>query len=125
MGEDVMRTVIASIVLAAPLALMPAAQADTVEGPYAHATIQRGDYATAERKLLAEARVFPNKPEVLLNLAAIYARTGRHSEARVLYNRVLELQPVAMDIVDGAVAPSHLVANRGMRQLDAARQASR
>jgi Flp pilus assembly protein TadD len=120
-----MRTVIASIVLAAPLALTPVAQADSQDGRYAHATIQRGDYAAAERKLLAEARVFPNKPEVLLNLAAIYAKTGRHNEARALYNRVLALQPVAMDLADGEVAPSHLIAGRGMRQLDAARTAAR
>lgn len=120
-----MRTVIASIVLVAPLALTPAAQANGAEGPYAHVTIQRGDYAAAERKLLAEARVFPNKPEVLLNLAAIYAKTGRPSEARALYNRVLALQPVAMDVADGQVAPSHLIAGRGMRQLDAAQIAAR
>ncbi len=120
-----MRHLIASIMLAAPLALIPAAQAEKVEGAYAHATIQRGDYAAAERKLLADARVFPNKPEVLLNLAAIYTRTGRHSEARALYNHVLALQPVAMDVVDGQIAPSHLIAERGMRQLDAARMAAR
>lgn len=120
-----MRTVIASIVLAAPLALAPVAHADGVEGRYAHATIQRGDYAAAERKLLADARIFPNKPEVLLNLAAIYAKTGRPGEARALYNRVLALQPVAMDLVDGQVAPSHIIAGRGMRQLDAGRTASR
>ncbi|MCP3732261.1 tetratricopeptide repeat protein [Sphingomonas sp. MG17] len=120
-----MRVAIASLVLAAPLALIPAAQAERVEGPYAHATIQRGDYAAAERKLLAEARVFPNKPEILLNLAAIYAKTGRVSEARALYNRVLALQPVAMDVVDGQIAPSHLIAGRGIRQLDAAQMAAR
>ena len=79
----------------------------------------------AERKLLAEARVFPNKPEVLLTLAAIYAKPGGPSDARALYNRVLALQPVAMDVVDGQVAPSHLIAGRGLRQLDAARIAAR
>jgi Flp pilus assembly protein TadD len=117
------RFAIASIVLAAPLALIPAAHAQS--GPYEHAAIQRGDFATAEQKLLAEARVFPNKPEVLLNLAAIYAKTGRPTEARMMYNRVLALQPVAMDVVDGQVAPSHLIANRGLHQLQAAQMAAR
>lgn len=120
-----MRVVLASIVLAAPLAFMPAAQAQDREDPYAQVAIQSGDYAVAERKLLAEQRIFPAKPEVLLNLAAIYTKTGRHSEARVIYNRVLELDPVAMDVADGQVAPSHLIANRGLRLLDTARQASR
>lgn len=120
-----MRALVAALALAAPLALAPTAQAETVEGAYAHATIQRGDYAAAERTLLAEARIFPDKPEVLLNLAAIYARTGRVTEARTLYNRVLTLQPVAMDVVDGQVAASHLIAGRGLRQLDAAQMAAR
>ncbi|WP_343518268.1 tetratricopeptide repeat protein [Sphingomonas sp.] len=120
-----MRVVLASIVLAAPLALMPAAQAQVREDPYAKVAIQNGDYELAERKLLAEQKIFPAKPEVLLNLAAIYARTGRHAEARAIYNRVLELDPVAMDVADGQVAASHLVANRGLRVLESSRQASR
>jgi Flp pilus assembly protein TadD len=120
-----MRVVLASIVLAAPLALMPAAQAQVREDPYARVAIENGDYALAEHKLLAERRVFPAKPEVLLNLAAVYAKTGRHAEARELYNRVLALDPVAMDVADGQVAASHLVAGRGLRLLDSARQASR
>lgn len=120
-----MRVVIASIVLTAPLALAPVAHADRIDGPNAHAMIQRGDYAAAERKLLAEARVFPNKPEVLLNLAAIYTKTGRPTEARALYNRVMALESVAMDVTDGKIADSHLIAGRGMRQLEAAQMAAR
>lgn len=120
-----MRIVLATIVLAAPLALMPVAHAETVTEPYAHAAIQRGDYDRAERKLLAEQKIFPGKPEVLLNLAAIYAKTGRHNEARALYNRVMALETVQLDVVDGQVAGSHLVADRGLRLLDNARQASR
>lgn len=120
-----MRIVLASIVLAAPLALIPAAQGQVREGPYAHAAIQAGDYALAERKLLAEQKVFPAKPEILLNLAALYTKTGRHAEARAIYNRVLALNPVAMDVASGEVAPSHLIASRGLSILDSARQASR
>ncbi len=121
-----MRVVLASIVLAAPLALTPAAQAQVRADPYAKVAIESGDYATAEHKLLAERRIFPERPEVLLNLAAVYAKTGRYAEARVVYDRVLTLDPVAMDVADGEVAPSHLVAHRGLRLIDnAARQASR
>lgn len=121
-----MRVVLASIVLAAPLALTPAAQAQVRADPYAKVAIESGDYATAEHKLLAERRIFPERPEVLLNLAAVYAKTGRYAEARVVYDRVLTLDPVAMDVADGEVAPSHLVAHRGLRLIDnAVRQASR
>lgn len=121
-----MRIVLASIVLAAPLMLTPAVQAQVRADPYATVAIQTGDYATAEHKLLAERKIFPAKPEVLLNLAAVYSKTGRSGEARAVYDRVLALDPVAMDVADGEVAPSHLVAHRGLRLLDAAaRQASR
>ena len=120
-----MRIALASIVLAAPLALVPAAHAQVRADPYAQVAIQSGDYQLAEHKLLAEQRIYPAKPEVLLNLAAVYSKTGRHAEARELYHRVLTLDPVAMDVADGQVAASHLVAGRGLRLLDTARQASR
>lgn len=120
-----MRIALASIVLAAPFALMPAAQARETAQPYAHSAIQQGDFETAERKLIAEARIFPERPEVLLNLAAVYAKTGRYAEARDLYAKVLSDKPVAMDVADGQVAPSHLVAKRGLRLIDNSRQASR
>lgn len=120
-----MRIVLASVVLAAPLALIPVAQGQVREGPYAHVAIQSGDFALAERRLLAEQKVFPAKPEILLNLAALYTKTGRHAEARAIYNRVLTLDPVAMNVTSGEVAPSHLIAGRGLSILDAKRQASR
>ncbi len=120
-----MRKVLASIVLAAPLALAPAVQAQTVEQPNAHLAIAAGDYDLAERQLVAEQRVFPTRPEVMLNLAAVYAKTGRVSDARALYHRVLALKPVAMDVADGQVAASHLVARRGLRLLDAGQMAGR
>lgn len=120
-----MRRIPASIVLAAPLALVPAVQAQNIEQPNAHVAIAAGDYDRAERHLLAEQRIFPTRPEVMLNLAAVYARTGRVAEARAMYHRVLALKPVAMDVADGQVAASHAVAQRGMRLLDAAQMAGR
>ncbi len=120
-----MRKVLASIVLAASLALVPAVQAQAVEQPNAHLAIAAGDYDSAESQLIAEQRIFPARPEVMLNLAAVYAKTGRVSEARALYNRVLALKPVAMDVADGQVAASHIVARRGIRLLDAAQMAGR
>ncbi|MCA1199768.1 tetratricopeptide repeat protein [Sphingomonas sp. R647] len=120
-----MRKFLASIVVAAPLALTPAVQAQTTEQPNAHLAIAAGDHDLAERQLLAEQRIFPTRPEVMLNLAAVYARTGRVSEARALYHRVLAQKPVAMDVSDGQIAPSHIVAQRGIRQLDSQQMAGR
>ncbi len=120
-----MRKFLASIVLAAPLALTPAAQAQSADQPNAHLAIATGDYDLAERQLLAEQRIFPTRPEVMLNLAAVYAKTGRVAEARAMYHRVLALKPVAMDVTDGQVTASHMVAQRGIRLLDAAQMAGR
>jgi Flp pilus assembly protein TadD len=120
-----MRKFLASIVVAAPLALTPAAQAQTAEQPNAHLAIASGDYASAERQLLAEQRIYPTRPEVMLNLAAVYSKTGRVAEARAMYHRVLAAKPVAMDVADGQVTASHAVAQRGMRLLDAAQMAGR
>ncbi len=120
-----MNKFLASIVLAAPLAVSPAVQAQSVEQPNAHLAIAAGDYDHAERQLLAEQRIFPARPEVLLNLAAVYARTGRVAEARALYHRVLALKPVTMDVSNGQIAASHAVAQRGIRLLDAGQMAGR
>ncbi|RYG79345.1 MAG: tetratricopeptide repeat protein, partial [Alphaproteobacteria bacterium] len=72
-----MRKILASIVLAAPLALAPAVQAQSDAQPAAHLAIATGDYDGAERALLAERKIYRERPELLLNLAAVYARTGR------------------------------------------------
>ena len=56
-------------------------------------------------------------PEVLLNLAAIYQRTGRAAEARALYATVLDSPDVQMDLASGATTGSHQVAQRGLSRL--------
>ena len=82
--------------------------------------IQKGDFRAAERTLVAERRIFPERPELMLNLAAVYARTARPDAARVLYDDVLARDPVAMDMPSGAVVSSHDVALLGLKQLDGA-----
>ena len=70
-----MRFAVISILAAAPLfAALPAtAQVRSVAAD----EIAQGAYADAEAKLQTELRVYPTRPELLLNLAAVYARTGR------------------------------------------------
>ncbi|MBX3594661.1 tetratricopeptide repeat protein [Sphingomonas sp.] len=116
------------IVLALALAVAPfgVAQAQSRQAdPYAHAEILKGDYQQAERRLVAEQRIFPSMPEVLLNLAAVYSNTGRPDQARALYNKVLALDPVDMTVAGGEIAPSHLVAHRGLALIAPVRQAAR
>jgi len=104
---------IAGAMLALPMTVAAQDRGDR----YAHAAIERGDYAAAERQLNREARVSPNRPEVLLNLAAVYAMTQRPDEARALYERVLAGDDVQMAQNADRVAGSHRIAQVGLAQL--------
>lgn len=79
--------------------------------------IATGNLTAAEASLNAERAIFPKRPEVLLNLAMIYAKTGRLEAARIYYDRVLALDAVAMDLATGEIASSHLIAERGLARL--------
>ncbi len=111
---------IALIVLAAaPFALtaLPA-QAQSRNGdPVASAAIFDGNFSQAEQQLSARLRLDPDQPELLLNLAAVYAQTGRTSQARALYIRVLQQRDVEMDLSADRVSTSHVVANKGLQYI--------
>jgi tetratricopeptide (TPR) repeat protein len=103
------------LLAAAPLvAAIPAQAQDRAVATH----IVQGDLSQAESKLLAELRIYPGRPELLLNLAAVYAKTGRTSEARALYARVLSKDDVLMDLAADRTAGSHAIAQRGLRRLD-------
>ncbi|WP_375271749.1 tetratricopeptide repeat protein [Sphingomonas sp.] len=99
-------------VLAAMIA-SPALAADRT----GYEAIAAGNLSKAERTLSAERAIFPRRPEVLLNLAAIYARTNRTAQARALYDDVLAAAPVALEVADGCTLSSHDVAQRGLSRL--------
>ena len=103
--------------VAAPLLLLAIpAQAQTFETA-ASATIKSGDYSEAESILQRQLRHRPDRPELLLNLAAVYANTDRPAEARALYRKVLSSDSVEMELRSGAVADSHAIARAGLRTL--------
>jgi hypothetical protein len=77
------------------------------------------NWSAAERTLVAERRIFPERPELMLNLAAVYIGTDRTDAARALYRQVLARPAVAMDMPSGAVVSSHDVARRGLDRLGA------
>lgn len=79
--------------------------------------IAAGSLSEAEQTLQAERAIFPDRPELMLNLAAVYARTGRDAQARLLYADVLDRDAVAMDMADGSVLSSHVLAQRGLMRL--------
>jgi predicted Zn-dependent protease len=76
--------------------------------------IEAGDLAKAERRIERERKIFPDRPALLINLAAIYRQTGRAGEAQALYRRVLERPAVEMELADGAAASSHDLARAGL-----------
>jgi Flp pilus assembly protein TadD len=120
-----MRTALLHLVLAAPLALvaMPAqAQTNDRFTTNASASIATGNYDKAERALAQQLRHRPDQPELLLNLAAVYSRTGRAAEARALYQRVLAQKDISMDLVSDRAAGSHAIARTGLRRLDMAQR---
>ena len=64
--------------------------------------ILKGDYAGAERVIVAQEQMFPGDADLLLNLASVYRHTGRNSEARALYRAVLARPDDMMDLADRA-----------------------
>ena len=87
--------------------------------------IAAGNLAAAERTITAERRIFPHQPELALNLATVYGRTGRADAARNLYREVLALEPVDLVLADGASYSSHAIARAGLARLSAETIASR
>lgn len=109
---------IASTILVASLAAVATtAPAQTRKDPLAAQAISRGEFVQAEQRLNAERRIYPHRPEVLLNLAAVYARTGRAAEARALYQDVLSREDIVMDLSTDRSASSHFIANTGLQAL--------
>ena len=91
----------------------------------AHDALATGDYARAEQVLTAEQRVFPGRPQVLVNLAALYARTGRAQQAAALYRTVLGREDVLLDLSAERSASSHAIAEAGLRRLTGQQTAAR
>lgn len=79
--------------------------------------LARGQYAVAERVIVAQQRVFPRDTDLLLNLAQVYAHTGRAADARQAYVRVLSLPDERLRLAGGSFASSHTLAQAGMRRL--------
>lgn len=111
---------IGTLVLLAPaLAAMGiAASANAQDARYAYAAIESGKLPQAERALEREAKAGSREPQVLLNLAAIYAITDRPDAARALYARVLAGEDASLVMPSDRIANAHDVARRGLRMLD-------
>lgn len=95
-------------------ALPIAAQAADRTG---YRAITSGQYDQAARRLEAERRIHPQRPALMINLAAAYRRTGRAADARALYADALARPAVMLDLPDGRVASSRDLAAAGLAQI--------
>lgn len=119
-----MRTIQAFAAAVAVLAAIPAmAQSGAVRA--AHDAFGAGDYVRAERVLMAEQRIYPNNPEVLVNLAAVYARTGRAAQASMLYRQILAREDVLLDLDADRTMSSHALATAGLQRVTTLQTAAR
>ena len=89
------------------------------------AQIARGDYASAERVLVRSLKVDANDPELLLNLATVYARTDRADRAREIYQQVLASPDERLAIGEGETLRAHMLAQSGLNRLSGVSIASR
>lgn len=111
------------ILFAAPLALALPAQAQDTSA--SASLIKAGAYSKAESRLVGQLRARPDSPELMLNLAAVYAETGRTGEARSLYRQILAQDDVLMDVSQSRSVGSHAIARAGMRRIDAVQFSAR
>lgn len=112
-----MKKVLFSILVAAPLmaGCATTAERQAAADPYGYKAISAGNLSLAEANLEREQVVFPREPSVLLNLAFVYAETGRANEAAALYRKALKSSNVLMS-VPGSDQPgwSHDIAQKGL-----------
>jgi len=113
---------LATAALAIGMGLSFSASAETYAGS---GEIIRGDYAAAERLLAAERRLSPDNAEVMLNLAVVYAQTGRSGAARGLYQDVLARPDEELTLANGAFVSSHDLAGEALQRLGDPALASR
>lgn len=108
-----MRTIVA--IAALGLATTPALAQD-----YGYRQIADGNLLLAETQLDSQRVAEPGEPSVLINLAAIYARTGRAAQAQAAYQRVLATENVQLEMGDHRPAWSHDLARRGLQRSEMA-----
>ena len=105
-----------ALAVVSTLALPQAARADDDLGV---AAIRNHDWATAERVLQEGLQQDPNNMSRQLNLAWVYAQTGRKGEAAALYREILKHDQDRVASIPGRAGTSvALLAQRGLAQLD-------
>jgi hypothetical protein len=92
------------------------AQAPADSG-YAAAAITSGQLAAAEHALQPSSYADAADPARLINIATVYARTERFSEARAALARVRALPAEQLDLANGKSYSSHVIAAAMLERL--------
>ena len=95
-------------------------------GSLALAAIERGDWATAERLLIADGAVSAQDPARLINLGRVYMATGRSELALAAWRQALAApNPAEVETLGGRMARTDQLAREALdhydRQVTAAR----
>ncbi len=119
-----MRNFVRALIVTGLLAVPVVAQAagDDNNG---YTQIMQGKLAAAEAMLVQEHRAFPGDADLTLNLAAIYANTGRVAQARALYADVLRLPDQSMILSRQRTASSHSIATLGLKRISSTELSAR
>jgi len=107
--------VLGAVALLAPASAMAWPQA-VIADPYGARSIVHDDVGSLQPRLAAAVAKGDRKPEVLLNLGAIYARQNNPSAARAMFQMVLDQPNMDMATLKGT-AWSHDLARRGLARV--------
>jgi len=111
-----MKSLALSVAVASALMLPQAVRA--ADEDLGYQAIRSHDWATAEQQLLGGLKKEPNNAFLQLNLAWVYAQTGRKMEAAALYREILERDKDRVaSLSSRGGAPVSTLAQRGLARL--------
>ncbi|MGB3721718.1 MAG: tetratricopeptide repeat protein [Pacificimonas sp.] len=111
------------LALAASTLAFSAAQAQEIgyaEDALAYSAMMDGNWERAERQLAASADELSADPARLLNLAQVYAATGRDADARAIYQQVLAGEDMTLVLSDDRKVSAHMIAGAKLATVERA-----
>ena len=111
-------TRIRSLALALAVSAVALPQMARADDDLGVAAIRNHDWATAERVLQEGVQQDPANVSAQLNLAWVYAQTGRKAEAAALYREILKRDQDRFASRPGSSGSIALLAKRGLALLD-------
>ena len=111
-----MKVLVLSMAVASALVL-PAAAQSAASDDLGYQAIRNMDWATAEMQLQAGLQKDPGNVSRQLNLAWVYAQTGRTAEAAALYEEILRRDRDRVATLSSGGTSTAELAKRGLNRL--------